>query len=153
MWAVGLTKLDELEEIEWEWQSPERAMTKAPFGGTATGANPTNRGKRGTVRRFRESQMLSAILGYRMAKPKSNSSRRIITLAPLALQALREHRQRQALGDACDTTYDFVFPNQFGRHRRHFESTREDPTVQYLIRDILSSYVFYPMETLVQFSC
>ncbi|MBA3823177.1 MAG: tyrosine-type recombinase/integrase [Ktedonobacterales bacterium] len=60
--------------------------------------------------------------GYRMAKPKSRSSRRTITLAPLALQALREHRQRQkiereSLGDVWDKTYDFIFPNQFGRHK------------------------------------
>jgi putative transposase len=50
MWAAGLAEYDELEGIDWEWQSLDGAMTKAPFGGAATGANPTDRGKRGTKR-------------------------------------------------------------------------------------------------------
>jgi len=45
-----LQEFDELVGIEWEWQSLDGAMTKAPFGGAATGANPTDRGKRGTKR-------------------------------------------------------------------------------------------------------
>jgi len=36
--------------IEWEWQSMDGAMTKAPLGGEGTGANPTDRGKKGTKR-------------------------------------------------------------------------------------------------------
>jgi len=36
--------------IEWEWLSLDGVMTKAPFGGAATGPNPTDRGKRGTKR-------------------------------------------------------------------------------------------------------
>lgn len=50
MWAAGLSEFDELVGIEWEWQSLDGAMTKAPFGDAATGANPTDRGKRGTKR-------------------------------------------------------------------------------------------------------
>jgi putative transposase len=41
---------DAQQGIEWEWQAVDGAMTKAPFGGAATGANPTDRGKRGTKR-------------------------------------------------------------------------------------------------------
>ena len=33
-----------------EWQAADGVMTKAPFGNAATGANPTDRGKRGTKR-------------------------------------------------------------------------------------------------------
>jgi hypothetical protein len=51
IWQVGLQEYDELEGIAWEWQSLDGVMTKAPFGGAATGANPTDRGKRGTKRR------------------------------------------------------------------------------------------------------
>ncbi len=50
IWQAGLQEYDELEGIAWEWQSLDGVMTKAPFGGAATGANPTDRGKRGTKR-------------------------------------------------------------------------------------------------------
>jgi putative transposase len=50
LWETGLTEYDELQGIEWEWQAVDGAMTKSPFGGAATGANPTDRGKKGTKR-------------------------------------------------------------------------------------------------------
>ena len=50
IWQAGLEEYDELEGIAWEWQSMDGVMTNAPFGGAATGANPTDRGKRGTKR-------------------------------------------------------------------------------------------------------
>lgn len=50
IWQAGLQEYDELEGIAWEWQSLDGVMTKAPFGGATTGANPTDRGKRGTKR-------------------------------------------------------------------------------------------------------
>ena len=53
LWQAGLEAFDELVGIDWEWQSLDGVMTKAPFGGAATGANPTDRGKRGTKRSTR----------------------------------------------------------------------------------------------------
>jgi transposase len=50
LWAAELAEYDELVGIDWEWLSLDGVMTKAPFGGAATGANPTDRGKRGTKR-------------------------------------------------------------------------------------------------------
>jgi len=50
LWQAGLEEYDELAGIEWEWQSVDGAMTKAPFGHATTGANPTDRGKQGTKR-------------------------------------------------------------------------------------------------------
>jgi putative transposase len=50
LWQAGLTAYDELAGIDWAWQAADGAMTKAPFGGAATGANPTDRGKKGTKR-------------------------------------------------------------------------------------------------------
>jgi putative transposase len=50
LWQVGLSEYDDLQGIEWEWQSVDGAMTKAPFGHAASGANPTDRGKRGVKR-------------------------------------------------------------------------------------------------------
>ena len=48
LWETGLAQYDELVGIAWEWQAVDGAMTKAPFGGAATGPNPTDRGKSGT---------------------------------------------------------------------------------------------------------
>ncbi len=50
LWQAGLQVYDELEGIQWEWQAVDGAMTKAPLGKSATGANPTDRGKKGTKR-------------------------------------------------------------------------------------------------------
>jgi transposase len=33
LWQIGLEKFDELKGIDWEWQSMDGAMTKAPLGG------------------------------------------------------------------------------------------------------------------------
>ncbi len=50
LWQAGLSEYDEIEGIEWEWQSVDGAMTKAPFAKGATGLNPTDRAKRGVKR-------------------------------------------------------------------------------------------------------
>jgi putative transposase len=56
LWAAGLGAFDEVAGIDWEWQSLDGVMTKAPFGRAATaeaegiGHNPTDRGKHGTKR-------------------------------------------------------------------------------------------------------
>ena len=50
VWAAGLTEYDELQGIDWTWQAVDGVMTKAPFGGAATGPNPTDRGKAGVKR-------------------------------------------------------------------------------------------------------
>jgi transposase len=50
MWKAGLMEYDEVKGIDFEWQSVDGAMTKAPLGGEKTGKNPTDRGKSGTKR-------------------------------------------------------------------------------------------------------
>jgi putative transposase len=50
IWQAGFQEYDEREGIAWEWQRMDGVMTTAPFGGAATGAHPTDRGKRGTTR-------------------------------------------------------------------------------------------------------
>jgi putative transposase len=50
LWEAGLTTYDEFQGINWRWQALDGVMTKAPFGGAATGPNPTDRGKRGVKR-------------------------------------------------------------------------------------------------------
>ena len=50
LWAKGLHQYDELKGLDWEWQSMDGAMTKAPLGRENTGPNPTDRAKKGTKR-------------------------------------------------------------------------------------------------------
>lgn len=50
MWRLALEEYDELVGLDWQWQSIDGAMTKAPLGGEKTGPNPTDRAKRGTKR-------------------------------------------------------------------------------------------------------
>jgi putative transposase len=50
LWQAGLEAYDEVQGIQWEWQAVDGAMTKAPFSKSATGPNPTDRGKQGVKR-------------------------------------------------------------------------------------------------------
>jgi putative transposase len=50
VWMAGLFEYDARKGIDWEWQSIDGAITKAPLGGGATGRNPTDRGKGGSKR-------------------------------------------------------------------------------------------------------
>jgi putative transposase len=40
LWQVGVERFDELKGIDWEWQSMDGAMTKAPLGGKKNRAQP-----------------------------------------------------------------------------------------------------------------
>lgn len=50
LWVAGLTDYDEFKGIDWEWQSTDGAMTKAPLAQETVGPNPTDRGKNGSKR-------------------------------------------------------------------------------------------------------
>lgn len=50
LWHSGLIEYNTDIGLDLEWQSIDGAMTKAPLGGEQTGANPTDRGKKGTKR-------------------------------------------------------------------------------------------------------
>lgn len=50
MWQLALEEYDHMVGLDWQWQSVDGAMTKAPLGGDKTGKNPTDRGKLGTKR-------------------------------------------------------------------------------------------------------
>jgi putative transposase len=50
LWALALEEYDDVKGLDWEWQSADGAMTKAPLGGENTGPNPTDRGKSGVKR-------------------------------------------------------------------------------------------------------
>jgi len=40
LWQLALTEYDELKGIDWEWQSLDGAMTKAPLGGEKNREKP-----------------------------------------------------------------------------------------------------------------
>lgn len=45
LWGAGLAEYDEMEGVEWYWQSIDGSMIKAPLVQEAVGRNPTDRGK------------------------------------------------------------------------------------------------------------
>jgi len=47
-WQVLLVYYDQKLGIDWQWQTLDGAMTKAPVGDEATGPSPVGRGQRGT---------------------------------------------------------------------------------------------------------
>lgn len=46
LWAMGLKDYDELQGIDWSWQSMDGAMTKAPLGGEKMRPQPDGSGQR-----------------------------------------------------------------------------------------------------------
>lgn len=50
LWESGIVQLHTEGILDWSFQSIDGAMTKAPLGQDATGANPTDRGKKGVKR-------------------------------------------------------------------------------------------------------
>lgn len=50
LWHHGLLELKVEGKLDWEFQSIDGCQTKAPLAGQATGANPTDRGKKGVKR-------------------------------------------------------------------------------------------------------
>ena len=52
MWGHGLLEYDASKGIKWKWQSIYGVMTKSPLGGDFTGANPTDRAKKGRREAF-----------------------------------------------------------------------------------------------------
>ena len=50
LWQTGLWEYNTDCGLDFEWQSLDGCITKAPLGGQATGPNPTDRAKSGTKR-------------------------------------------------------------------------------------------------------
>jgi transposase len=59
IWRQGLLDLDETIGIDWSFLAVDGAMTKAPLGGTKTGPNPTDRGKKGRNARSSPTPLVS----------------------------------------------------------------------------------------------
>lgn len=106
LWQAGLTEYDELRGVEWTWQAVDGVMTKAPFGGTATGPNPTDRGKRGTKR-----SMLVDGAGLPLAVAVAGANRNDMKLLAVTLDGVvlaRPESTEHAPQHLClDAGYDF----------------------------------------------
>jgi putative transposase len=117
IWQAGLEEYDELEGIAWEWQSMDGVITKAPFGGAATGANPTDRGKRGTKR-----SQLSDGRGMPLAVVVEGANRHDMKLAEATLDGImiarptptKEQPQHLCLDAGYD--YDAVYETLRAQH-------------------------------------
>ncbi len=48
LWRIALEEYDELIGIDWQWQSLDGAMTKAPLGGEKDGEKPDRSGQVGS---------------------------------------------------------------------------------------------------------
>jgi transposase len=58
-WQRGIFAYDEMKGLKLKWQSLDGSTTKAPLGGEATGANPTDRAKKGRREAFSRKEMES----------------------------------------------------------------------------------------------
>lgn len=92
--AAGLAAYDELHGIAWDWQAADGVMTNSPFGGAATGPNPTDRGKRGVKRR-----LLTDGLGIPLAVVVDGANRHDVKLIAATLNGVMVARP-----DPTDTT-------------------------------------------------
>jgi putative transposase len=106
LWQAGLAEFDELAGLDWQWQSVDGVLTKAPFGGGATGPNPTDRAKRGTKR-----STLSEGHGLPVAVVVDGANRTDMKLLPATLDAVVVRRptptEAEAQGLCLDAGYDY----------------------------------------------
>jgi putative transposase len=118
LWAAGLEEFDEVVGIDWAWQSLDGVLTKAPFGGAATGANPTDRGKRGTKR-----STLSEGHGLPVAIVVAGANVPDMKLAAPTLDALVVERPEPTAQEpqhlCLDAGYDYDLP-RYAAEQRHY---------------------------------
>src|SRR5260221_3188921 len=128
LWQAGLLEYDDLQVIQWELQAVDAVMTKAPFAGTATGANPTDRGKNGTKR-----SLLTDGVGIPLALVVAGANRHDVRLLSATLDGLvisrpeptEEQPQHLCLDAAYDSTP--VYQELLARHYQpHVRSRGEE---------------------------
>jgi putative transposase len=74
IWRQGLLEYDKVVGIDWAWLAADGATTKAPLGGPKTGANPTDRAKKGRNVRF-SARERGCRSGWRTTAPTARTSR------------------------------------------------------------------------------
>lgn len=119
LWQVGLSEYDDLQGIEWEWQSVDGAMTKAPFGHAASGANPTDRGKRGVKR-----SLLTDGAGIPLAIVIDGANRHDVKLLTATLDGLVIARPEPTQEQPQHLCLDAAYEADWVRHElaeRHYQ--------------------------------
>jgi len=106
MWRRSLLDYDSMKGIDWEWQSMDTTMTKAPLGGKSTGPNPTDRAKSGTKR-----SILVDGYGVPIGLAVAGANRHDIKLAEKTLESMPIERPRPTRREpqnlSLDKGYDF----------------------------------------------
>ena len=107
VWEAQLLEFDELIGIEWEWQALDGVMTKAPFGGAASGPNPTDRAKQGVKR-----SLLTDGAGIPLAVAIDGANRHDLKLVTATLEGIvvaRPEPDEAAPQHLClDAGYDYA---------------------------------------------
>jgi putative transposase len=107
LWEQELADYDELIGIDWEWQALDGAMTKAPFGGAASGPNPTDRAKQGVKR-----SLLTDGAGIPLAVAIDGANRHDMKLLTVTLDGVvvtRPEPSAEAPQHLClDAGYDYA---------------------------------------------
>ena len=106
LWQAELAEFDELVGIDWEWQSLDGVMTKAPFGGGATGPNPTDRAKRGT-KRSTLSEGHGLPIGLVVAGAQRHDMKLVAATLDAVVVARPEPSTEQPQGLCLDAGYDY----------------------------------------------
>lgn len=102
VWRRLLQLLDHQGDIDWEWQSMDGSMNKAPLGGEATGPNPTDRGKLGVKR-----SLLVDGHGHPLALVTAPANTHDLSLVAETLDARLRHSPRGRRMNLCmDRGYD-----------------------------------------------
>jgi putative transposase len=128
LWQAGLSAYDEVAGIDWQWQALDGVMTKAPFGGAATGPNPTDRGKRGTKR-----SLLVDGAGVPLAMAVAGANRHDAKLLAVTLDGLVIARPDAAQHLCLDAAYDgdtarrTVAAHGYAAHIRSRGEERREP--------------------------
>lgn len=107
LWEAEVADYDELTGIEWAWQCVDGAMTKAPFGGAASGPNPTDRAKLGVKR-----SLLTDGAGIPLAVAVEGANRHDMKLLAATLDGIvvtrPEPRAEEPQHLCLDAGYDYA---------------------------------------------
>lgn len=110
LWWQILVAYDEEVGIDWTWQALDGTLGKAPLGGTATGPNPTDRGKLGTKR-----SLLTDGRGVPLAIMIAEANRHDCKLLEPTLEARVVLPPLVSQHLCLDKGYDFPFCRQIAR--------------------------------------
>lgn len=128
LWQAGLLEYDEKIGLDWEWQSMDGAMTKAPLGEKGTGPNPSDRGKSGTKR-----SLLTEGDGIPVAVAVEGAHRHDRKLVEATLEAMAVERPEptdEAPQHLClDKGYDYPQVRELvkaGGYTAHIRTRREE---------------------------